>query len=484
MDTTLLTSLGGSNPRLQVGYDTKYMCGLVRFTTTSATSAAGASATNICANFDKGDRGWFRRVHDFCNEIDCKDHAKSMNDLLGYGGVMTFAIVCGIGWMLSGVVALVAFMKPDKVVALVAAVLFTAVYAVFIGIFATVWVHVRRVRKECPFYTDDCKDYKKKTRKSSIEFLAYSICAFVLIFAAILCCLLAVFSIDFDGKEEPVEAPENDKEAVYPHSSGRADEKPETQTNKLEEEVALNRPNLSPTVTRQPEVVPMEESKRCSGEEFKPKFAQLHKYIGDPLRMQEYANQKFDEVDSDHSGTISAGELRVFVADIMRKKGFPEPTDQKIDELMKYFDKDNSSTLEKNEFEKMLREIFVESREILARKYAAKKADSWKPAKVPRNPDRSQLQALDKELNHPVDFYKTLDEIASSKRINRNSTISLSEVKELVDGASGRFRVPALSKTELQEVLEDIERPIRDFDRADQNLTVYTALNIARNLMD
>eukprot|EP00826_Nyctotherus_ovalis_P027689 TRINITY_DN2166_c0_g1_i22.p1 TRINITY_DN2166_c0_g1~~TRINITY_DN2166_c0_g1_i22.p1 ORF type:complete len:464 (+),score=145.30 TRINITY_DN2166_c0_g1_i22:619-2010(+) len=454
------------------------MCGLVRFTTNSL---ASAPATTICASFDKGDRGWFRRVHDFCNEIDCKDHAKSMNDLLGYGGVMTFAIVCGIGWMLSGVVALVASMSPDKVVALVAAVLFTALYAVFIGIFATVWMHVRKVRKECPFYTDECKDYKKKTRKSSIEFLAYSICAFVLIFAAILCCFLAVFSIDFEDKEEQVEAPENDKEAVWPKSSDRAGGRPETHANKQEEEVALNRPNLSPTVTRQPEAVPMEpapveESKRYSGEEFKPKFAQLHKYIGDPIKMQEYANQKFDEVDADRSGAISAGELRVFVADIMRKKGFPEPTDQKIDELMKYFDKDNSSTLEKNEFEKMLREIFVESREILAQKYAAKKADSWKPAKVPKSQDRSQLQALDKELNRPVDFYKTLDEIASSKRISRDSTISFNEVKELVDGASGRFRVPALTKAELQEILEDIERPIRDFNKADQNLTVYTCL--------
>lgn len=468
------------------------MCGLIRFITNSSQTE---NVTDWCKSFQEGDRGWFRRVHDYCNEVDCKDHPKKLDDLIGYGGVMTFAIVCGIGWILSGLVALAAHMKPDKFMGIIAGVLFTVIYFVFIGVFTAVWVSVKRVRDECPLYTSSCDSYKKRVRKSSIEFLVYSIIAFVIIFLAILCCFVGAVSIENDGEEKGESASAKKEAKEYQEveirkSSERAHVGTYNPVNKPEEEVALNKQNQSDQpLNKESEIVAIpspekEESKRYSGEEFKPKFKQLHKYLNDPYKMQTYADAKFDEVDTDQSGTISTSELKVFITDIMNSKGFPAPSNKKIDELMNYFDKDASGTLEKNEFEKMLYEVFIESREILVRRYAKKKAESWKPMKVPTNKNTSQLSALDKLLENPTDLYKRLDRILEDKGYNRESTMNTNELKEFADYASQEFNVPALSKSEINEVMDDIERPISEFNKVDQNLVIHLALNIGRELMN
>jgi hypothetical protein len=476
---------GTGDIRIKIGYDDKYMCGLIRFTSKFGSSAS--TPIDYCKDFENGDRGWFRRVHDFCNEVDCKNHPREIDKLVGYGGVMSFAIVCGIGWILSGLIALAGSLKPDKLIAIIAGALFTVLYAVFIGVFTAVWVSVRRVRKECS-YTSVCDAYMKRTRKSSNEFLAYSICAFVLIIGAIICCFFS--STLITGNEEEYKAVtvkktinQSHEENVEVQKSGeRMNDNQDIEKSKVDN-MSHQQPNADSEIA--PICgMPIEESKRYNGEEFKGKFELLHEYINDPVNMQKYADSKFDEVDTDKSGTITISELKDFVTRIMNSKGLPPPTDQQVDALMKYFDLDKSNTLEKYEFEKMLHEVFIESREILVRSYAEKKANSWKPMKVPADKDTSELSNLDNLLKEPKDFYKTVDDVANEKGYNRESVMNINEITELARGTSNKFGVPILSKSDIEEVMDDIKRPISEFNKVDQNLATFLALTISRKLID
>lgn len=451
--------------------DTKYLCGLVRYT-------VKASSTAECPVPQDIDRGWFRRVHDICSEFECK--GKDLDKLTGYGGVLVFALVCGIGWMASGLVAYAASIQPNKALAMGAGAMFTLLYLVFIGIFVSVWVSVKRMQKDCRYYNNkDCKDFRKKFRRSSREFLGYSICAFVLIFAAIICCFAGACSGGDDSptKSEPQqEKPQDNYHGIPPAKS----------TDRLGNEAygRAQKPEVE-QVPKEPEVkAGTSGKKRYTGEEFKPKFKQLHKYINNPLKMQKYANKKFDETDKDNSGTLIVSEFKVFVTNILTRKGLPPPTDKKVDELMRYFDSDRSGTLEKNEFEKMLYEIFMESREILIRKYAVKKADSWKPERVPARKDTSELYKLDNQLNNSKQFYDDLNNVAVSKGYNRDSMMDMDSVVDLSKTISNNYKVPPLTKSEIGEIMEDIERPISEYNKNDQGMAVYAALAVSRHLMD
>jgi len=451
-----------------------YMCGLIRFT---------SDAVLDCATFDKGDRGWFRRVHDFCNEIDCKNHPRKIGKLVGYDGVMIFALVCGIGWILSGLIAFAGSLKPDKLLAITAGILFTLLYLAFIGIFTVVWISVKRVRKNCRFHDKSCNKYMKRTRRSSNEFLAYSICAFVLIIGAIICCFFSMTLITDDEKA--------DQEIPKKKAINEYDEENQKSAGRMEDNQSVGSMDGMPERQPRPEhekvsnyPVLVEESKRYTGAEFKQKFQLLHRYISNKKDMQDYVNKKFDEVDTNKSGSISTSELKDFVTSIMKSQGLPPPTDKKVNELMKYFDLDRSETLEKHEFEKMLDQVFMESREILVRRYAEKKANSWKPMKIPEDKDTSKLSTLDNLLGEREKLYKTIDNIANKKGYNRKSNMDINKLTELIKETSDEFRVPALSRSDIEEVMDDIEKPISSFDKADQNLATLLALSIARSLMD
>lgn len=468
--------------------DNEYMCGAIRFNTYEPTT--GLSSGQICDKIDKCDRGWFRRLHDLCSDLDCKYNTKKIDNVVGYAGVLSFAIVCGIGWILSSGVALGASFQPNKMLGIVAGLMFAIFYFVFIGLFTTVWIYVRRVRTKCSYYNGNCK---KKMRRSSVEFLAYSICAFVMILLSIVFCFAGAMSADDsdglkkgDGEEQnyqgipgaaSAERIENDAYGQVKNPSHDSIPVPSNQAQG-DQYIAARQQEPDVTGTKKG------GASKYSGDEYKSKLRQLHKYINDPVKMQKYADKKFDDVDKDHSGTLTVDEFKDFVSGMLTKKNLPPPSDRKIEAMMRYYDKDKSGTLEKYEFEKMLHEIFSDSREILVKKYAVNKADSWKNEKTPHNPDTSELNRLDAMLENSIDLYKEVDNIAKTKSYQRDAIMDIDEVAKLVELVSVRYKVPSLTKDEIEEVMSDIERPVTDFNQNDQNLAIYASLCISRNLME
>eukprot|EP00826_Nyctotherus_ovalis_P000050 TRINITY_DN0_c1245_g1_i1.p1 TRINITY_DN0_c1245_g1~~TRINITY_DN0_c1245_g1_i1.p1 ORF type:complete len:455 (-),score=186.84 TRINITY_DN0_c1245_g1_i1:99-1463(-) len=433
--------------------------------------------------YDKMDRGWFRRVHNHCKTSKDISNFRDGCDLKGYKLVLAYALACGIGWIIAAVVAILASLMVNKMIAFVAAGVFAVFYIIFIVLFGLVWHSVRKFNKECLNKT--CKDVKKRGKKSSFEFLAYSICSFVLIFGAIICCVIGALGLDDEpsdgGDPQPVA-----KEEVVGSAGGNATGNAGTVNQMGEGPSSTNRPAKADEYEYEKQKEPKTEEKpkvSTAGQEYINKFHQLNKYIADKNKMAKYADKKFDQTDVDKSGTLVLSEFKAFVTKIMTSKGLPAPSDRKVASLMKRYDTDKSNTLEKGEFHNMLLEIFIESREILIAKYAVKKADSWKPAKVPAHKDTSRLAELDELLKNTENFYKTFEALAKSADKNKNAMLDIDEVTELLRTFCNRYRTPVLTKSEIVEIMNDMGRDIREYDPNDLRMVAYAVMSISRNLL-
>ena len=170
----------------------EYWCGMIR-----------RSPPNTNCDYKSLDRGWFKRVNDASMEMsggsssssghvhtagsDSKGNADNpFESLVGYKAVLAYAILCGLGWITAGTLALFAGHTKSNRLALTASIIFAVLYVVFIGLFGAVWRSVRKVEQDCePFLDKACPDFKRRMTSSSREFLAYSICSFVFIAVSI-----------------------------------------------------------------------------------------------------------------------------------------------------------------------------------------------------------------------------------------------------------------------------------------------------------
>eukprot|EP00826_Nyctotherus_ovalis_P061074 TRINITY_DN8656_c0_g1_i3.p1 TRINITY_DN8656_c0_g1~~TRINITY_DN8656_c0_g1_i3.p1 ORF type:complete len:344 (+),score=125.70 TRINITY_DN8656_c0_g1_i3:73-1104(+) len=337
----------------------------------------------------------------------------------------------------------------------------------------SIWHSVRDFNDKC--LNNACKDIKKRGKKSSLEVLAYSICAFVLICASIVCSILGALGLNEETAESSPLGVTSAKIAGTEHnpSYDKGDEGKLTNKEGKEEELKKNKKE-SP---KRPAGVSL------AGKEYLEKFKQLNRYIANKEKMQKYADKKFDQSDADKSGTLELKEFKNFVTGLMATKKLPPPSDRKISALMKRYDTDRNGTLEKNEFREMLLEIFVESREILVAKYAEKKAASWKPVKVPKKKDVSGLPELEALLKNSDEFYNTLDEIAKKVDRNKNGKYDIGEVTDMLSTFCKRYKVPELNQDEVVEVMFDMERDIIEYDLYDLRMVAYAVLSISCNLI-
>jgi Ca2+-binding EF-hand superfamily protein len=444
----------------------KYGCGDMMLTVPPLNLWTGEDC-----KYGKMDRGWFRRVHNYCysNDKDARSYPDACK-LNGFGVVLAYAITCGIGWIASAAVAFLAALMGQKLFAFAAAGAYAIFYIIFIGLFSAVWHSVRKFNKECLNKT--CTDVKKRGKKSSYEFLAYSICSFVLILGAIVCCVVGALGLEEDYPNSGGAA--SNKEYPSPGGDVKQEEPPVVSNSDYSEYelAALQEPGTE----ERPEVT-------APGQEFIKKFNELNKYIADKDGMHKYANKKFDETDADKLGTIVHSEFKVFVANIMREKGLPTPSDKKIAALMKKYDKDKNDTLEKGEFHNMLLEIFIESREILISEYASKRAESWKPGKVPTYKDLSRVGELDELLNNTDDFHKEFEENAKRADANQNGMLDIEEVTELVKEFCNKYKTPVLNKRDIIKVMHDMGRDIKEYNSTDLRMVAYALMSISRNLL-
>jgi len=401
------------------------------------------------------DRGWFSRVNDYCKKSENK--SSEVCKLKGFNLVLAYAITCGIGWVVSGGIAAIAAVLNIKLAALAAAGAFTAFYITFIILFYIVWDSVRKVNKEC--LDKVCRAVRRGGKRSANEFLAYSICSFVLILGAIVCCFLGALSLEEDssGAGQP----------------GAGEVKQDDDPVKGEYELAVSQ---EPKTEERPEL-------SAVAQEYIKKFTELNKYIADKHKMERYTNRKFDQIDTDKSGTVDFSEFKGFVNKIMGNKGLPPPSDRKVTGLLNKYDTDKSGLLEKKEFHDMLLEIFIDSREILISKYAVKKAESWKPAKVPTYKDVSKVDELDKLLNNTYDFYKTFEEEAKIADENQYNKLDIDEVTSLIRNFCNKYRTPVLNRRDIIEIMNDMGRAIKEYDPTDLRMVAYATMLISCNLL-
>ena len=411
----------------------------------------------------KMDRGWFRRVRKHCK--DNRGTSPSYSDickLKGFNLVLAYAITCGIGWLISGGIAGAGAVLDIKLAGFAAAGAFAVFYIIFIVLFSIVWHSVRKVNKEC--LDKACRGVRRGGKRSANEFLAYSICSFVLILGAIACCVLGALSPEEDssGAKQPGagEVKQEDHQVAGEERKGEY-EQAASQEPKTEE-----RPELS-----------------AAAQEYIKKFTELNKYIADKNKMERYTNKKFDQTDTDKSGTIDFSEFKGFVNKIMGNKGLPPPSDRKVTGLLNKYDTDKSGLLEKKEFHDMLLEIFIDSREILISKYAVKKAESWKPAKVPTYKDVSKVDELDKLLNNTEKFYKTFEEEAKIADENQNNKLDIDEVTGLIKNFCTKYKTPVLNRRDIIEIMNDMGRAIKEYDPTDLRMVAYATMIISRNLL-
>jgi len=105
---------------------------------------------------------------------------------------MSFAIVCGVLWIAAGGVSFLAYVNTKNMWILISASIYLIGYIIFVGLFAAVMLQINEYKNE---FDEECPVVKKKLRRSSDEFMSYSICGFVLIGTSIIFTLASLVSI-------------------------------------------------------------------------------------------------------------------------------------------------------------------------------------------------------------------------------------------------------------------------------------------------
>lgn len=187
-------------------HDVKYGCGDMKLT--NPPNNLWDEDEDCDLDYGKMDRGWYKRVYNYCKNIDKDDRLyPDVCDLNGYKVVLSYAIACGVGWILCGIFAFIAARKPTKKFSYITAIAFLVFYLAFLGFFASAWNCRGKFNKKCLNHA--CNDVKKRGKKSSFEFLAYSAVSFVLILISVIFSFVSACGLSssvFEAKEEKVHA--------------------------------------------------------------------------------------------------------------------------------------------------------------------------------------------------------------------------------------------------------------------------------------
>lgn len=432
--------------------DAKYSCGDLRLRRIPGN--IGAAGEKCDADYGEMDRGWFRRVHEYCKEGSGK-----VCELNGYKYVLALSVTCGVGCVLSALVGLLAVILVSKTLGQIAGGMLVVFYLIFVVLFTLIWDSVQDFSDSC--LEKACEKVKSRGRRSSVEVLAYSVCAFVLVFGAIFCAFLGSLGLD---EETYVPNTRYSSAKVVGISDDANMEKANEAATEYNREEGKSNVHSGP-----------------ANKELVKKFKKLNKYITGKKKMRKCADKKFDKATEDGAKALSSKDFRELVEKIVSKKKLPAPSDAKIDEVLRNYKKSNESVIEKDEFEQMLFEIFLESREILIMKYAEEKASSWKQRKKPK--DTSRLPDLDKLLGNSSNFYKILKEVVEKTGKSEETMFSIDEVTKVLSIFCDEYYILAPGADDIIEVMADMERFITEYDLNDLRMAAYAVLSISRNMI-
>jgi len=97
--------------------------------------------------------------------------------------VISFAIVCGILWIIAAIASFSASSAPSydaSGLALLSVCLYSIGYIIFVALFGVIMSQIN-AHNSCLDRSLLCEKVKKKLKRSGNEFMGYSICAFILI---------------------------------------------------------------------------------------------------------------------------------------------------------------------------------------------------------------------------------------------------------------------------------------------------------------
>lgn len=130
-----------------------------------------------------------------------------------YRTLIIYGLLCGLGWITSGVIALIAFKKSSHELALVSIALFSVLYTVFLFIFGSVWERIKKVEDDCPAF--ECNKYKKNIGRSAQSFLGLSILALLLILGSLICTMVSAFCPKVGERSDPNTSPRDGEPSPY-----------------------------------------------------------------------------------------------------------------------------------------------------------------------------------------------------------------------------------------------------------------------------
>ena len=158
---------------------------------------------------DVSDRGWFKRVHDLCQANNCPT-----DDV--FLVLVCYGLICGISWILAGIVAIIAGIKMSRKLAIGSGIFFTIFFIVFTILFGLSSTMIEKVEDECINLT--CETYAKEIKRSYYEYLAYSICALVTILLSMVITFVISYMMNPDLPDKP-EVPDGIPMALRPMNS-------------------------------------------------------------------------------------------------------------------------------------------------------------------------------------------------------------------------------------------------------------------------
>ena len=133
-----------------------------------------------CCVIDAMDKGWYNRYHIFCKENNCNTYEYRLDSFVP---LLVYCFICGVGWIFTGTLACLGSLRNSKIITFISMIVLISVYLAFAALFGVIWNKTHEQRK-C--LENQCKEFEKRAKESSNEFLGYSICGFILMPLALL----------------------------------------------------------------------------------------------------------------------------------------------------------------------------------------------------------------------------------------------------------------------------------------------------------
>ena len=461
---------------------TKYDCGWIAF----ENDPAPRRPTSDIKDFDPGemDRGWFMRAYGACRDYDCG----FLEELYGLKYVLSYALACGIGWILGSILVYIALCTNSRILAYFGIGAFSAFYIVAIVLFVSVWNSVKKVEDDCIGFHSD--KFKNQAKRSAREYLGYNICSFILILGSIIITCLGIVLIKPERiSGAPALAQENQTRQDTSRRLETHDDNPnKEQTSNIQytendNAIKVIQPTNERNIVMNDGTNNLPTEISYEGKEFIGQFTKLNKYLSDKQKMKNYSDKQFDKTDKDKSGTINLTEFKQFVIETMVRKKLPPPSDKKIETLLKKYDKDENKSLNKDEFALMFTEIFIESRETLLMEYAVKKANSWKTKKNIIKNDTAKITEVDILLKDEEKFSAEVSEVSKNLGNDLDENLNIKKMNELAEALCKKYEIFALNNDDLKQIMIDIGKYADSLDKNDIRFIALAAMAISKYLL-